>query len=162
MKRRAKPLLERTSRDIFRDAATWAEIANALPDAKLHDDDFVRVLALGSTAPLFDAIRSRGFNGLRELPTGSENVAAFSFSRRYGKNDRHRVHGDFAVAPSHDADVYLLVYVGAPAFLDHGIEFLLDRLLPESRPTVSDAGRTSCDRAKSATSNEAGLRQSAA
>ena len=137
MRRLATPLHDRTPREVFREADSWAAVIDGLRHVKVAEDSMIRILAIGSPVPLIDAVQQRGFPGLRRTSIRG-SVASYAYRRRYGRDERKSISGDFVVSASQHADVYLLAYVGGRSFLRHGITFLLDALYPRvARPFVT-------------------------
>jgi hypothetical protein len=123
---------------VYREAKSWADVVEGLRHVKVPENEMIRVLVIGSPAPLIDAITERGFTGLKGARRGT--VAVFSYRRRYGRNSRKVAAGDFVVAPSEHGDVYFLAYVGGRGFLRFGLAPLIDRLYPKvARPFLTQS-----------------------
>jgi len=136
-KRHRTPLLERSSHDVLGGARSWAEVVSGFRDVRLADDEFVHVVALGSTAPVADVLNEQAATGLKKL-TDHDSLVLYAYRRRFGRRLQHEVSGEFLSVECDQAPVALFVYVGRQKFVRFGLDMLLDRMYPRvARPFLA-------------------------
>lgn len=126
MRRRDSPLFDRSGSEVLRSARSWDDVIDGLRYAKLKDDELIHVIALGSAAPVAEALAARTYVGLRHVGHHG-NLDTFSYARTVGKRKPHRFSGEFVVTRWNDSKVYFVACCSSPAYVREALAPLLER-----------------------------------
>jgi len=132
VKQRNPSLFEKTSETVLRDVKTWDVLVDRLQNTRLKDREMIQVVVLGSNRDMPAYFQSKnGPAGVRYIES-SETISHYHYQRKFGRDNRQSVSGDFLLARTPSTTMYMLVFVSAPGFWRKGILPLIESLYPKA------------------------------
>jgi hypothetical protein len=132
MKHKTPSLFEKTSETVLRDVKTWDVLVDRLQNTRLRDREMIQVVVLGSNRDMPLYFQSKNApSGMRHIES-SESISHFQYQRKFGRDSRRSVSGEFLLIRTASTTMYLLVCVSTPSFWRNGILPLTESLYPKA------------------------------
>lgn len=140
MRRKPPSLFEKTSQTIFRNLQTWEGLIESLGDLRLEENELIQLVAIGSKRSIPEILQSQPSPKGLQLLSSSKALSLFEYHRRFGRDNRHRVAGQFVIAHPTSEPIYIFLFIAEPRFWREGILPLTDSLYPKAaRPFLTQS-----------------------
>jgi len=132
VRRKNPSLFEKTSDTVLHNVQTWDALIERLQDVRLKNREMIQAVILGSNLDIPAYFQSKNAPaGIRHIES-SPTLSLFQYQRRFGRDNRHIVSGEFLIARTASETMYLVVFVSAPSFWRNGIRPLAESLYPKA------------------------------
>ena len=132
MARRSPSLFETTSQTVLHGVRSWDALVGRLQDVRLKDREWIQAVVLGSIRDIPAYFQSENApSGIRHIES-SESLSLFHYRRKSGRNAHEIIDGEFLLARTANATMYLIVFVSTPTFWRKAIQPLTDCLYPKA------------------------------